>query len=205
MTPEEIYKKLQEKFGENILGFDGDALDPWVQIKPDKLFDAATFLKEEPDLSFTFLMCLSGMDYGAESDLGVVYHLFSMQHKHKITVRVDVPRDRAKVPSVEKIWRTADWHEREAYDLFGIVFDGHRDLRRILCPDDWEGYPLRKDYIVQEYYHGIRVPYQEDWAKHETFERNPERGHFVFKFEEKVPHLVNDKDSKKNGKDKSKE
>jgi len=133
----------------------------------------------------------------------LVYNLFSMKHRHKIALRVDLPRDNPRVPSVESVWRTADWHEREAYDLFGIHFEGHPDLRRILCPDDWEGYPLRKDYVVQEYYHGIRVPYQEDWAKYETFAKNPERGHFVFKFEPRVPNLVgSDGDGKKTAKEK---
>jgi NADH-quinone oxidoreductase subunit C len=190
MTPQEIHQKLQSKFGDAILESNFEALDPWIRIKPEATAEVSKFLKDDPDLKFDSLMCLSGMDYGADSELGVVYNLFSMTHRHKITIRVNLPRDNPKAPSVEQIWRTADWHEREAYDLFGIVFEGHRDLRRILCPDDWEGYPLRKDYVVQEYYHGIRVPYQEDWAKYETFARNPERGHFVFQFESKVPHLV---------------
>lgn len=198
MTPEEVYGKLQKKFGDAILEFDGKALDPWIKIKAERMFDVAKYLRDQSGLNFASLMCLSGLDYGAETDLGVVYSLHSLKHKHKITIRVDVPRENPTIPSVETIWRTADWHEREVYDLFGIHFEGHRDLRRILCPDDWEGYPLRKDYVVQEYYHGIRVPYQEDWAKYETFEKNPARGHFVFKFESKVPHLVpSDKDGKK--------
>ncbi len=190
MTPEEIYNKLKARFGDAVLEFEGEALDPWVKVEPARMQEIARFLRDEPDLAFGSLMCLSGMDYGADSHLGVVYNLHSMKHGHKIAVRVDLPRDNPRVPSVESVWRTADWHEREAYDLFGIHFENHPDLRRILCPDDWEGYPLRKDYVVQEYYHGIRVPYQEDWAKYETFDKNPERGHFVFKFEPKVPHLV---------------
>lgn len=205
MTPEEIYEKLLDQFGENVLEFNGDALDPWIKIKPESTFDISKFLKENSNFEFDSLMCLSGMDYGADSDLGIVYNLFSMKHKHKITLRVDLPRDHPKIPSVEAIWRTADWHEREAFDLFGIHFKGHRDLRRILCPDDWEGFPLRKDYVVQEYYHGIRVPYQEDWAKYETFQRNPERGHFVFRFENKVPDLVASDDNGKKDDVKKKE
>lgn len=205
MTPQEIHQKLQSKFGDAILESNFEAFDPWLRIKPEATAEVSKFLKDDPDLKFDSLMCLSGMDYGADAELGVVYNLFSMTHRHKITLRVNVPRDNPKVPSVEQIWRTADWHEREAYDLFGIVFEGHRDLRRILCPDDWEGYPLRKDYVVQEYYHGIRVPYQEDWSKYETFARNPERGHFVFQFEKKVPHLVESSDGKTNGDHKAKE
>ena len=198
MTPEEIHASLQNKFGETILELNTEVLDPCIKVDAAKLFEIAEFLKSDSALSFTSLMCLSGMDYGAFNPLGVVYSLCSMQHKHRITIRVDLPRDNPKVASVETIWRTADWHEREAYDLLGIIFAGHRDLRRILCPEDWEGYPLRKDYIVQEFYHGIRVPYQEDWSKYETFGKNPERGHFVFDLELKVPELLNDN---KNGGD----
>lgn len=198
MTPEQIHTKLKEKFGDAVLELNEEVLDPYIKITPEKTFEIAKFLKEDPELNFDALMCLSGMDYGADANLGVVYNLHSMKHNHKITIRVDVPRDNPTVPSVEKIWRTADWHEREAYDLMGIHFEGHRDLRRILCPDDWEGHPLRKDYVVQEYYHGIRVPYQEDWEKFETLQRNPERGNYVFKFESRVPDLVKSKDE--NGK-----
>jgi NADH-quinone oxidoreductase subunit C len=197
MTPEEIHAKLEGKFGAAILELNTEVLNPFVRVEPAKMLEIATFLKNEPDLAFTSLMCLSGLDYGAVNGLGVVYSLHSMEKKHAITVRVDLPRDEPKVPSVESVWRTADWHERETFDLFGIVFEGHPDLRRILCPEDWEGYPLRKDYIVQEFYHGIRVPYQEDWSKYETFGKNPERGHFVFDLESKVPELL--KDNKNGG------
>ncbi|MFQ5652124.1 MAG: NADH-quinone oxidoreductase subunit C [bacterium] len=196
MTPAEIHQKLQSKFGDAILDFSADALDPFVKVDPAKILEIATFLKEEPALKFTSLMCLSGIDYGADTNLGLVYNLHSMEKKHKITLRVDLPREEPTLASVQSVWRTADWHEREAFDLFGITFENHPDLRRILCPDDWEGYPLRKDYIVQEFYHGVRVPYQEDWAKYETLQKNPERGNFVFQFESRVPELVA---SKKNG------
>ena len=82
-----------------------------------------------------------------------------MTHRHKATVKVIVPKADPHVETVEKVWRAADWHEREAYDLIGVVFDNHRDLRRILCPYDWEGHPLQKDYEVPEYYNGMKVPY----------------------------------------------
>jgi len=82
-----------------------------------------------------------------------------MKHNHKLTLKVLLPRDNPVVPSVERVWRAADWHEREAYDLFGIIFEGHHNLKRILLPEDWEGHPLRKDYKVQEYYQGMKVPY----------------------------------------------
>ena len=102
-------------------------------------------------------MCLSSVDWGDE--LGVVYHFFSNPHRHKITVKVTLPREQPTVASVAALWPTADWHEREASDMMGIVFENHPDLRRILCPDDWEGYALRKDYVVQDFYQGMYVPY----------------------------------------------
>lgn len=82
-----------------------------------------------------------------------------MKWNHKIVLKVNVTADDPHCASVEGVWRTADWHEREAYDMFGIIFDGHPDLRRILMPDDWEGFPLRKDFQVPEFYHGMKVPY----------------------------------------------
>ena len=104
-----------------------------------------------------YLACLSGMDYGEE--LGVVYHLYSVELKHRIVIKLYVPKDAPKVATVERVWRIADWHEREAFDLFGVEFEGHHNLIRILNPYDWEGHPLRKDYVTPEEYHGIRIPY----------------------------------------------
>src|SRR5262249_26257934 len=116
------------------------------------------FLRDDPAMQFDFMMCLSGVDY-TKGMLGVVYHLTSMQHRHKITLKVDVPADNPVLPSVTPVWGSANWHEREAFDMFGLKFTGHPDLRRILLPDDWDGYPLRKDYKVPEFYQGMKVPY----------------------------------------------
>ena len=99
------------------------------------------------------LMCLSGLEKGAE--LIVVYHLYSMKYDHKCTVQCAVPKEDAHLPTVSDLWPAADWHEREAYDMYGVIFEGHHDHRRILCPDDWEGHPLRKDYKAPESYHDI--------------------------------------------------
>ncbi len=159
MTPQEITEKLKAKFGEAILDakLEGVA-DPFVKVKAESVKEIALFLRDDDDLQLDFLMCLTGVDLG-KNMLGVVYHCYSMTRGHKITVKTEVSRDQAAVPSVESVWRTANWHEREAYDLVGITFTGHPDLRRILLPDDWEGYPLRKDYKVPEFYLGMKIPY----------------------------------------------
>ena len=154
MTPQEIFDNIQATFGDQIIDLN-ENVDPWIRIKPEAIADVCWYMRNNGDLDFESLMCLSGVDF--EDHLTVVYHLGSSSHKHKIALKVEVGRDVPKVPTVERVWRIANWHERETYDMYGIVFEGHSDLRRILCPDDWEGYPLRKDYQVQEFYRGIKV------------------------------------------------
>ena len=159
MTPVDIYQRVKGEFGDAIPEFkDAPPADPRIKVSPQKIKDVAAFLRSDPDLQFDYLMCLSGVDYN-NGILGVVYDLFSMQKRHKIALGVEVPKTEPRVASVESVWRSADWHEREAYDLFGIIFTGHPDLRRILCPYDWEGHPLRKDYTLPEFYQGMKVPY----------------------------------------------
>ncbi|MGA9116104.1 MAG: NADH-quinone oxidoreductase subunit C [Bacteroidota bacterium] len=155
MQSQEILDRLLRACGDAV--GPTDANGPWAAVAPDRLRAVALFLRDEDALCFDSLMCLSGTDPGGGL-LGVVYHLHSMRWNHKLTLRVQVPREHPHVPSVESVWKTATWHEREAYDLLGVVFDGHPDLRRILLPDDWEGHPLRKDYQVPEYYNGMKVP-----------------------------------------------
>jgi NADH-quinone oxidoreductase subunit C len=162
MTPEDLHQKLHAQFGDHVLDFKGDARDPYVVVDASTMHEVGEYLRHDNDLQFDSLMCLSGVDYGPDKTLGVVYHLASTTHRHKLTIKVEVPREGGTVPTVADIWRTAEWHEREAFDMFGMRFENHPDHRRILLPDDWDGFPLRKDYEVQEFYHGIRVPYTED-------------------------------------------
>ena len=160
MTSEDIYTKLKEEFGDSILSLEEVVLDSFILIAPDAIADIARYLVEDSELAFDSLMCLSGVDLGVkEENLEIVYHLFSMTHRHTVVLKVHLPKEDPHIPSVEDIWKTANWHEREAYDLYGITFAGHSDLRRILMPDDWEGHPLRKDYKDPEFYRGMRVPY----------------------------------------------
>ncbi len=159
MIATEINDKIKYRFPEAVVEFKSDAVtEPFIIVRSDLIREIARFVSEDPELMFDYLICLSGIDFN-DGNLGVVYHLSSMQKRHRIVLKVKVPKDKPEVPSVEQIWKTANWHEREAFDLFGIVFLDHPDLRRILLPDDWEGFPLRKDYKVQEYYQGMKVPY----------------------------------------------
>ena len=154
MTEQEIFDTLKGIFDDAIIDLT-ENIDPWIRVKPESVAEVCVYLHDDPAMQFESLMCLSGVDY--EDHMTVVYHLGSSSQRHKITIKAEVGRDTPSVPTVEHVWLVANWHEREAYDMFGIVFEGHSDLRRILCPDDWEGYPLRKDYQVQEYYRGIKV------------------------------------------------
>jgi NADH-quinone oxidoreductase subunit C len=159
MTAQEICDIVKSRFGDAI----GEAklegvLDPWAKVAPDRIKEVALFLRDDERMQFDLLMCLSGVDYTG-GKLGVVYHLNSTKLNQKFVLKVDVTVDNPHCQSVESVWKTANWHEREAFDVIGIRFDGHPDLRRILLPDDWEGHPLRKDYQVPEFYNGMKVPY----------------------------------------------
>ena len=157
---QEIAQKIEKKFPKSI---DGDQNEKWIQIKPENWFEVANYLKSDKDLLFDSLQCNTGVDIG-EGFLESRYNLHSMKFLNSIEIRIKVSIENPEIPSVEKIWRVADWFERETYDMFGIVFSSHSDLRRILLPEDWEGWPLRKDYEVQETYHGIVIPkVKEGW------------------------------------------
>jgi NADH-quinone oxidoreductase subunit C len=157
-TAEDLSQKIKNMLSDNFPDEIDEILqDGHMYFKPDKWLEIATWLKTESSLLFDSLQCQMGIDVG-EDILESRYNLHSMVHDHYLEVRIRVARSNAKIPSVEQVWRIADWFERETYDMLGIEYVGHRDLRRILLPDDWEGWPLRKDYQEQETYHGIVVP-----------------------------------------------
>lgn len=159
MIPQELHDLLARTFPGAIVEARLDGVpDPWIGIAPDRIREVARFLRDTPETAFDTLMLLTGMDYTGGT-LGVVYHLHSIARGHKIVLKVKTPAASPTVQSVEAIWKTANWHEREAFDMIGIVFEGHPDLRRILMPDDWEGHPLRKDFTVPEFYNGMKVSY----------------------------------------------
>ncbi len=165
----EILQTLQEQFPDQILKSSQECLQPFVVVAPAAVAEICAFLKNDPGLAFDTLMCLSGVDYkGSKTEperLEVVYHLFSMRDRHKMVLKVELPREDAALPTVETVWAIANWHEREVYDMYGIHFDGHSDLRRILCPDDWVDYPLRKDYVQPQTYRGMPAAAEKQFAE----------------------------------------
>ena len=153
-----ILEYLNNSLGKDFLIIDEELPPETVKVSAQNWNRLASFLREDEQLLFDAMMCITGIDEGIESEyLAVMYNLHSMKCKHKIEVYIQVSKSEPKVPSVEQIWRIADWFEREIYDMYGIEFEGHRDLRRILLPSDWEGFPLRKDYKFPETYNGIVV------------------------------------------------
>ena len=150
-----IKEKLPEAVVEEVL----DGVDPFVVVKAEQWGETARLCRDDSRLGFDLLSCISGVDYPEREEgpeLEVVYHLDSTVNHHGLTIKVKLPRGDPRVASVEEIWRTADWHERETYDLVGVVFEGHHNLVRILCAEDWVGHPLRKDYESPDSFHGIK-------------------------------------------------
>ena len=164
MNLEEIKSILIQKFGENVIvGEETTGLQPALLIDPEHISDVCLELRDNPKTYFDFLSCLSGVDYGVEANrFGVVYHLASIPYQTQLTLKISKENNRdldnlPSFPSISSVYHSADWHEREAFDMEGIFFEGHPDLRRILMPDDWEGFPLRKDYKNAEFYKGIKI------------------------------------------------
>ena len=155
MDAADIHQRLKARFEAGVGDCDLRAKDPCIAVDASQLVDVCRFLHDEPDLAFDALSNETGVDYKAKGQIEVVYHLYSYAHHHAIVLKVDVPRDHPAVPSVESVWKAANWLEREIYDLVGVTFDGHCDLRRLLMPEDWIGHPLRKDFVEPEEYHGI--------------------------------------------------
>ena len=118
-------------------------------VEPAHLLGAGAALKEHPRLAFDYLRCLSVVDY--EESFQVVYHLWSLEHRHKMVLKVNITYEEPRVPSVVSVWRSADWFEREGHDLFGVLFEGHPDLKPLLLWEGFEGYPGRKSFPFHEY------------------------------------------------------
>jgi NADH-quinone oxidoreductase subunit C len=159
MTPEAIFKRLEQKFGaETVFDFHADPKkdkDPWFQVAPWQIEAVCEHLRDDRDLGFDYLECITGVDYPDLKKIVVVYHVFSYTQKHRVVLKAFLDRDDPAMPTLVNVWSVANWQERECFDLLGVLFEGHPDLRRLLLPDDWEGHPLRKDFEEKEDYHGI--------------------------------------------------
>lgn len=169
-----LHETLKAKFADGIIGANLETTDPWIEVSADALVDVCRYLKDDPDQQFDMCNCITVIDYLQtdpkklkkttwEPHLQIVYHLSSIARKQRVVIKVMTSRwkddkegELPEIPSVSGIWKTAIWHERETFDLSGVRFVGHPDLRRILCPEDWVGHPLRKDYEMPLEYHGIR-------------------------------------------------
>lgn len=142
--PDELLRKLTERLGDRLLRVDDFRGQTSLVIRPEGIPDACRELRER---GFALLAGLTAVDYWPEQPrFAVIYQLYSLSEKRFLGLKVPLPEDQAELPSVEELFPNANWHEREVFDMFGIRFSGHSDLRRILMPFDWEGHPLRKDY-----------------------------------------------------------
>jgi NADH-quinone oxidoreductase subunit C len=162
---EKFKEIIQTKFGsEAIIEEISNGLQPVLVVKTNLIAEICLELFHNTATYFDYLSCITGIDNGTDKGtIEVLYHIYSIPFNQHIVLKVIEPRgnnaELPVVPSVSSVWQTANWHEREAFDLIGIHFSGHPDLRRILMPNDWEGHPLRKDYKEQDTYHGIKVAY----------------------------------------------
>jgi NADH-quinone oxidoreductase subunit C len=141
-----VRARVLDRFGSAVLEAAEYRGDLAFRLHPEALRDVATFLRDDPDLQYIFLANVTGVDYlGRRPRFEVVYHLRSLVNAHLVVLKVGAEEEHPHVPSLVPLWPTATFQEREAYDMFGIIFDGHPDLQRILMPEDWDGHPQRKD------------------------------------------------------------
>ncbi len=146
-VPEDLIKALDERFGHAVQLEEPFRSETILVVERDQLVPVCTFLRDDPNFSFNFLAVLTAVDHWPkEPRFMVVYQLYSVANNVFLGLRVRLTGEDPRISTIEAIYPNANWHEREIYDMFGIFFEGHSDLRRILMAQDWEGHPLRKDY-----------------------------------------------------------
>ena len=174
LSAQSIHARLSHPFQPWLVAGDFEAIDPWIEVKAEGLPDIARYLRDQRDLWFDMLHCITAVDHfeldqqkAAQMErpphIELIYHLSSTMHRRRLVLKTRAPRfleeepsRLPEVPSVSSVWSAAEWHEREVFDLCGVYFLDHPDLRRILCPEDWVGHPLRRDYHMPAEYHGIQ-------------------------------------------------
>jgi len=148
LSPERVEQRLRERFSEVPIERQmGEAVrDHTVYVPAEHLVEVCTFLRDDRELDFAMLSWVGGIDYlPRQPRFEVVYHLLSLRRNCRFVLKVRVPEEAPRVPTLIGVWPTANWHERETYDFYGITFEGHPDMTRILLPEAWVGWPLRKD------------------------------------------------------------
>lgn len=153
MEAKEIVERLTSALPDASVQLNTETVDPWIAIHPGSVRAVLQTLRDGEGLDFDLLQLVTGIDRVERFE--VVYHVGSVKHGHRIAIKAFIDRDDPHIDSVADLYPAANWHERETYDLLGIIFNSHPDLRRILLPEDWEGHPLRKDYVDPEEYHGV--------------------------------------------------
>ena len=144
--------KINSKYKGTILDSHDFRGDQTITVQKNVLIELFKFLRDDPELDFKFLMDLTAVDYLNRKDnrFEVVYHFYSLKHNHRLRVKVPVSEDDCTIDSVSSLWKTANWYEREVWDLYGIKFNSHPDMRRILLYEEFKGHPLRKDYPINK-------------------------------------------------------
>jgi len=152
METGQLFERLRQRFPQQVLEI-GGKFESFAVLDAGAIVDVCRFLRDDAETAMDCLSNETGVDF--KDGIEVVYHLFSYKQRHGCVLKVKLPREEPVVATVEGIWSAANWMEREIFDLLGVTFEGHSDLRRILMPEDWPGFPLRKDFVEPQEYHGI--------------------------------------------------